>query len=241
MHWIYLSTHFDDVIFSCGGLVSEQTARGDTVEIWTVCAGPANQPFSPLAQQIHASWSTGVDTVTRRKYEDARACRLVGAGYRRFSIPDCIYRWTADGQARIQTNEQLFSPLTEVDESLVRRLSRRLQKLAPPNARLVGPMALGGHIDHRLTRRALEVSGLPHWYYADYPYILKDPVRPEAWEGVYHQPVGAARMDAWVAAAAAYRSQFSTYWKDMDDLWAHLEGNREVGGTLWQLVGLRVS
>jgi len=42
MRWIYISPHFDDAVLSCGGLIWEQTHKGITVEIWTVCAGDAH-------------------------------------------------------------------------------------------------------------------------------------------------------------------------------------------------------
>jgi len=37
--WIFLSTHFDDVALSAGGMVWELTAGVTGVEIWTIAAG----------------------------------------------------------------------------------------------------------------------------------------------------------------------------------------------------------
>ena len=47
MHWIYLSPHFDDAVLSCGGMIWEQVHSGETVEIWTLCAGQI--PKGPAA------------------------------------------------------------------------------------------------------------------------------------------------------------------------------------------------
>jgi hypothetical protein len=65
MEWIYLSPHFDDVAFSCGGLVWEQTELGDEVSIWTICAGePPPGPVSKYAQSLHDRWKTGPSAVS---------------------------------------------------------------------------------------------------------------------------------------------------------------------------------
>ncbi|NTV35511.1 MAG: PIG-L family deacetylase, partial [Anaerolineaceae bacterium] len=74
MHWIFLSPHFDDAVFSCGGLIYEQVQQGDQVEIWTICAGdlPEGQ-LSPFAEELHARWTTGRETISSRAAEDQLA------------------------------------------------------------------------------------------------------------------------------------------------------------------------
>ncbi len=93
MDWIYLSPHFDDAVFSCGGLLWEQVQAGDTVQIWTVCAGePLPGAFSRFAQLHHLRWESGEQAVAQRKLEDQLACRRVGAAGSYLPVPDCIYR-----------------------------------------------------------------------------------------------------------------------------------------------------
>ena len=93
MSIIYLSPHLDDVALSCGGLIWEQTQSGDSVEIWTICAGdPPQDRLSPFAEELHQRWRVGHNAVDIRREEDIHSCRLLGAKYRHFEVPDAIYR-----------------------------------------------------------------------------------------------------------------------------------------------------
>ena len=81
MTWIYLSPHLDDAAFSCGGLIWEQVKAGETVEVWTICAGePPEGELPPFARSLHDRWGTGGQTVARRRAEDQAACEVLGAG-----------------------------------------------------------------------------------------------------------------------------------------------------------------
>lgn len=219
MHWIYLSPHLDDAALSCGGLIWEQAQAGDRVEVWTVCASdPPPGPLSPFAESLHARWKVGREAVTHRRAEDRASCQIMDAAWRHFSIPDCIYRRLEGGAHPYASEEALFSPLHAGEARLVEMLGRELAQAAPPEARLVCPLALGGHVDHRLARAAAEQTGLPLWYYADYPSVLQtasqlDQLRRAGWESIEFA-VSKDGLSAWVRAVAAHASQISTFWPD---------------------------
>jgi hypothetical protein len=61
-NWVFLSTHFDDVVLSAGGLVWELARLGERVGIWTICAGdpPAGKPLTEYAQLLHGFWDIGI-------------------------------------------------------------------------------------------------------------------------------------------------------------------------------------
>ena len=200
MDWIYLSPHFDDVILSCGGLLWEQVQAGDTVNIWTICAGePLPGALSPFAQLHHIRWETGEQAVAQRKLEDLLACQRVGAAYHHLPVPDCIYRRAGEDYFHKQTAQEalhtakylqpdkpdqhlyssleaILGPLRPEEEGLIQQLSAELSWTLPPRSQLVCPLTLGGHADHQLTRRAAEglnANHRPLCYYADFPYVLK--------------------------------------------------------------------
>jgi LmbE family N-acetylglucosaminyl deacetylase len=175
VHWIYLSLHFDDVAFSCGGLVWELVQTGDTVSIWTVCAGePTGDELSPFARELHARWDAGQNATARRRIEDLNSCRLLGADSRYFSIPDCIYRrHPQTGEFLYASNATLNGPLQPGDAQTISALKGDLQQLLITHVVLVCPLGLGNHVDHQLTRLAVEELGLEVWYYADFPYVLR--------------------------------------------------------------------
>jgi LmbE family N-acetylglucosaminyl deacetylase len=253
--WIYLSPHFDDAVFSCGGLIWEQTSRGDDVQIWTICAGEtSDRVLSAYAQAHHQRWETGRDAVAQRRLEDVRACERVGATYRYFPIPDCIYRRSGENYwdlhpgetpGSAQTGENLytsdsaiFGSIHPAENGLIEQLGDALCKSVPVDAELICPLVIGGHVDHRLTRAAAETLGRPLWYYADFPYVLKrsidlDELSSQIWAYRLFE-VTARGLDAWYEAAATYESQISTFWRDRLALRESLE-------TYWeQLGGLRL-
>jgi LmbE family N-acetylglucosaminyl deacetylase len=231
MHWIYLSPHLDDVALSCGGLVWEQAQAGATVAIWTVCAGgPPRGSLSPFAEALHVRWQTGPGAVAQRRVEDRAACQVMGATFRHFRIPDCIYR-RCRGQFLYASEEGLFGPLHPSERARVQGLSRRLKALIPAGAQVVCPLALGGHVDHRLTRAAAEQIGRPLWYYADYPYALRatvemEQLRQDEW-AEKRFPISTQGAAAWVEAAAAHGSQISTFWP----------GSTEMRAAIWAYAG----
>jgi len=249
MDWIYISPHLDDVVLSCGGLVWEQAHQGEPVAIWTVCAGdPPALPFSPLAETLHTRWQTGPAAVAQRRLEDEVACRELHVAFRHLSVPDCIYRHSpADGEVLYATEEAICGPLHPADAGLVEELSRLLANDLPRSATLVCPFAAGGHVDHQLTRAAVErlvqrdasTSQWSLWYYADYPYVRDPLVRAGLPMGVGWDvrtfPVSTPALSAWGKAVAAYASQISTFWMDLDSMRVDLQNYalQEGGVRLW--------
>lgn len=98
-------------------------------------------------------------------------------------------------------------------------------------------MSLWGHV---LTPRAAERTGLPLWYYADYPYlvygehILSDwlPEEPE----IFSLKISPAGLKAWQDYFACQRSQIPLLYVDSDDMRASIEKYLKTGYgyTLWK-------
>lgn len=218
MHWIYLSPHFDDIALSCGGLAWEQAQAGDEVSIWTVCAGkPPEAGLSPFAQELHARWQTTNEASEERKLEDLISCLRLGASTRYFNIPDCIYRCNPQtGEFLYTTEAALTGPLHPADTSVVASLQEELQGLISTDMILVSPLGLGNHVDHQLTRLAVEGLGCATWYYQDYPYVLRrlDQAKMLGEQGWKRRvvPISGQGLTAWQESIAIHTSQISTFW-----------------------------
>jgi LmbE family N-acetylglucosaminyl deacetylase len=238
MDWIYLSPHFDDVAFSCGGLVWEQIKLGVNVSIWTICAGePPPGPVSKYAQSLHERWQTGPDAVAGRRAEDLKSSELMGATSLNFSIPDAIYRRSpVDDAPLYAADAELFIELRQEENLLVKVLRDELEQALPQECELVCPLALGGHVDHRLVRAAAELLGRRLWYYADYPYTV-DPDEDihDSDRGLSHKvfPVAEDGLAVWQQAVAAHASQISTFWSSSNEMreairayWKPIQGVR---------------
>lgn len=245
MRWIYLSPHLDDAVLSAGGLIWEQVAAGDSVEIWTLCAGDPPPPYPPFAQELHLRWGVdGAQASAMRRAEDQAACHVLGAAFRHSPLPDCIYR-RLPGSDRpvIVQRDDLFAPFPEQENALVDDIAAWVQTGLPAGARLVAPLALGGHIDHRLVRAAAERLGRDLWYYPDYPYVISDPLNHADLRDQLQncrialvEGISAAGVAAWQSAVAAYASQISTFWGSLDEMRARIAAYHQEGGgaILWQ-------
>lgn len=242
MRWIFLSPHYDDVVFSCGGGIAELRQNGAEIEVWTICGGepPAETNFSPYVQQLHHRWGFGQEAVSRRKAEDAEALSRLGVSGYAFPIPDCIYRLSPSGEPLYTSDEALFGEIHPAEKELLRRLGEQISRRIGGNSQVVCPLGVGRHVDHQLTRLAAEMSGFPLWYYAEIPYIFRHP----NWQQEFLRssfkmhsiPISAAGFQRWIEAVSAYRSQLSTFWEDETQLYqafySHWQASQAL--RLWQ-------
>lgn len=232
MKRFYLSPHFDDAAYSCGGLIWEQVQQGDRVSILTICAGkPPQGEISDYAQSLHTRWETGPKAVGLRAEENRHSSQILGAEIINLSIPDVIYRRSpADGSPICESDADLTAQLRPEEDPLIDRLMDELDKRIPLDSETISPLALGGHVDHRLVRAAVEKLGRPARYYADFPYLM-DLDEPESLlEGkMQHQlhPVSERGLAAWQQSIAAHASQLSTFWQDETEM-------RSAVRTYWQ-------
>jgi hypothetical protein len=108
------------------------------------------------------------------------------------------------------------------------------------NIHLVSPLAVGGHIDHRLVQAAAASLELPLWYYADYPYSARHGFDPTLWLGkgrpVYSRPLSLQAVSAWQNAVAAYTSQISSFWPGLAEMRAAIAAyaGLKPGHSLWR-------
>jgi LmbE family N-acetylglucosaminyl deacetylase len=174
--YVYLSPHFDDVVFSCGGQIAQRTATGSSVAVVTVMgAKPPVGRLSNFAVELHTKWGVDESAVAIRKLEDQASCALVGASAIHWSIMDCIYRegafpcdWLYSSRAAI------FGRIAAFEESsIITRIGQLIAEL-PPHRRLVAPLAVGNHVDHQIVRKAAESFGTSVSFYEDFPYAFVD-------------------------------------------------------------------
>jgi LmbE family N-acetylglucosaminyl deacetylase len=245
MRWLYLSPHFDDVVFSCGGLICEQVQSGVPVEIWTVCAGEPDPgaPLSEFAQSLHQRWQTGTEAVDSRRSEDEAAAACLGAATRYWDLPDCIYRPLPGGGWLVNGEDDLWQPVHPLETGVIDRMVAWLSAGLSTSDALVSPLSLGNHVDHRLVRAAAEQAarkvGCGLWFYADYPYavqmdtewakLIPNDMPKVCW------PVSRPALSAWQTAASAYKTQISTFWGSLAEMRVALEQYLRSGGgsCLW--------
>lgn len=236
---IYLSPHLDDAVLSCGGLIARQVAGDEPVTVVTVCAGdtPVGE-LTAFAVELHRRWGGEGSPVASRRAEDRMACGRLGASVIHLEVVDAVYRRAKD--APLYPDEaSIFGPLHPADLGLLAQLAALLADACSPSAQIYCPAAIGGHVDHRLTRLAAERLGRPLWYYLDLPYAARGGRVPEDLAippGVRTAvPLADEEIQSWVVAASEYRSQLSTFWSNPDALYKELAEylDRSGGIPLW--------
>jgi len=237
-HWIFLSPHFDDVALSCGGLVWDLARQGHTVEIWTLLGGfPPDEPFSEFAHQNHLRWGlSGEDAVHLRRSEDHAACQVLGAQPRHFDWPDAIYRRDpATNISLVNNNDALFGETPE--PSLITAIQQVLKTQIPAGAQLVLPIGLGNHVDHQAVAQAGQMLNFEKYYFADYPYILKDFTLQNPLSRKYQKVfrrLGQEALSHWQEAVLCYKSQLGDFWRNEREARLSLRNYQAGGGgRLW--------
>ncbi len=224
---VFLSPHLDDAVLSCGGQIHGLAAAGKSVLVVTVAAADEPEPaerLSPLARSLHRAWKLDrpprgsrkgggeAGVVARRRAEDRAACEVLGADALHWDFPEAIYRADpATGEPRYRDLRELFGPLAPNDRPNVLEVAERLAGL-PGHRELYVPLGVGGHVDHRIVRRAAEQRfGSSLLYYEELPYSrrrrdVRKVIRGAGWRGRV-VAVSAAGLEAKVEAVAAYTSQ----------------------------------
>ena len=240
MNWIYISPHLDDAILSAGGQIYEQVRAGNTVEIWTLfCGFPEDENISPLAQSLHSEWGfhSAEETVRSRREEDRRAAEILGARTVYFDFLDCIYRRGREGEWLYSSNT--FVPPHADDADLLVRIKNALLKRLVDGDNLVCPLAIGGHVDHVIARRATEETGVRLWFYADIPYLLDNPSALDPLQKTMQQSekqrISRKGLIAWQEGAAAYSSQISLEFESHKKMRKAIARYGRRGVRLWKL------
>ncbi len=217
----------------------EQRRRGEYVAIWTIFAASPKGSLSLFAKTTHEMWGFAPDddVLRARRLEDNHAARRLGVRVRRFSFLDCIYRLASDGEPLYP--QSVFVSPHPLDEALPRQIAKRLAHFLLPQDVLVCPLALGDHVDHVITRRAVALLSRPCWYYADLPYVVNEPRLLSAAVGGLESecfPISEQGLRAWRRGVMAYTSQLDSLLKIEGTLLQALRSYwvKERGIRLWR-------
>lgn len=230
---VILSPHFDDAVFSLGGLIA---TRPRDVTVVTVFAGVPEKPVQRIWDRA-CGFRDSTEAVEKRKQEDREALTSLGVAedeIRYFGYLDAQYRKDT------RTSELLLQKqIIESAGEVIASLQGELQILVP---------LLGLHKDHRLVRDALKEwyeqaadSRVSLYCYQDMPYTvisfrrkrffhpfttkkkILDRFRPKdgAWKSVCI-PFDASRAEMKMRAIRRYASQFRFRLTSIGSLFASL-------------------
>lgn len=219
---IVLSPHLDDAALSIGGTIARFTAAGEPTLVLTIAAGspPPDAIPSPFAASLHRAWGvTAPGAVARRRREDEAAMAILGAEAQRLDQLDAIYRLPA----RYDTEAALLGE-PAAEDRLEIELADQLASIlaASPRALVLAPLAVGGHVDHRVVHRvAIDLArrGRDVGFYEDLPYAIKPGSVELRRAAIAHDLAPetfdiTATLDRKIAAILAYSSQIAYLFGD---------------------------
>jgi LmbE family N-acetylglucosaminyl deacetylase len=170
---LFISPHLDDVAFSCAGTLAALKAGGWSIVLATVFTRSVPNPTGfALACQMDKGLAPEVDYMALRRDEDAAFASTPGidadevhwldleeAPHRGYSSPAALFGSVVPG-------DDIWRDVAVRVGSLVKTVNPDL---------LFAPQALGNHIDHRQTVRAVASLGRPAFWYRDLPYTVRAP------------------------------------------------------------------
>jgi LmbE family N-acetylglucosaminyl deacetylase len=206
-----VSPHLDDAVFSAGALLARRARAGWRVVVATCFTASVPNPTGfALACQLDKGLGPQVDYMALRREEDRNACALLGAEAVHLPFPEAPHRGYGSAAA-------LFGPRLASDR-MADTLSEALADMiaaCEPNL-LLGPAAIGDHVDHWIVREALaRTASAPAAVWADLPYAAR---RPDALPDAFARfPCGPA-LEHKATAARAYQSQLGFQFGGSDDM-----------------------
>ena len=226
---VAISPHLDDAVFSCGGLLALLSDAGWRVELATVFAASVTNPTGfALDCQLDKGLPAEVDYMALRRDEDREAARMVGASPRWLPFVEAPHRGYGSAGALFGASVATDA----VEDQVAEALGALLAALSPDL--VLAPQAIGGHVDHRATVRALRRIERPATvWWRDFPYDVRGPSPAEPFAvmmaGLPERvvPVDAEQKRV---ACSAYRSQSGFQFGGAEGL-ARLLGAGSAGAT----------
>ncbi len=164
---LLISPHPDDIAWSLGVTVARLGAAGALMSCVTVFGCTRYAPSSPQHGTLAAS------ALRAREEDDWSA--LTGVRVKRCDLPDASLRGFDD------ETEMGPEPESEIVHHVSARLRSAIAEERPDL--IVAPLALGGHVDHTATRRALRAldPAVELLWYEDLPYAADARPASAAW------------------------------------------------------------
>jgi len=251
---IFLSPHFDDAVYSCGGFIYDLAQFGADVRVITVLGGNLSDvvPDTPIIRDLHSRWQAGDNPIKTRQTEDINALKHLGVDVEQWQYHDCVYR-TYDVKALYPSEESLFSDV-HVNDPLLNALDNQVDNLIlTKQTILYVPLAVGHHVDHVLIRdwaiNLWEKKGCDLYFYTDYPYLRDNEAIDNAFRDMKehgdpaHVVFPESTMIKRLQAMRYYASQTSTFWKsdaEMEEetrrMFRHEEQENQYVERYWKIV-----
>lgn len=179
-----VSPHLDDAVLSCGALLARLTLTCPVavVSVFTTAAPPPAWGFAARRQLRLLGAPDAAAHFAERRAEDIAVLKEMGSAWIHLGFRDALFRRVDETATGPMGNGRAAYPtyrfhairgrIARSDAGLAAEVRRRIQgAIVSSRATVVfGPLGVGRHVDHLITRHAVEGLELPAIYYSDFPY-----------------------------------------------------------------------
>ena len=185
---LFVSPHLDDAVLSCGALLSH-LAGTCPVTVLTVFSAAAQPAKSGLAARktLRSLGIADADAhYEERRAEDIEVLKEAGASWVHLGLTDALYRRVGHsaknpagtGRAAYPTYrfDAARGRVAPSDAGLSAEVGDMIREAAAASGATIvfGPLGVGRHVDHLITRNAVEASEVNAVYYSDFPYSISN-------------------------------------------------------------------
>lgn len=177
---IILSPHFDDAIFSVGGLLAAWSSQFKSMIVVNIFTSNPPMELTPQAKLFHRRY-LDENPVAIRCMLDQRAYSHYNIEINNLDFLDAIYRFDVINKRPNYLDPiDIFSTVNPKDTYLASSIFKSIEqqfKLTNLDV-ILSPLGVGGHVDHEITRLAAENFEQPLvLYYEDCPYSFQPTIR----------------------------------------------------------------
>ncbi len=180
---VVVSPHLDDAVLSCGALLAQLThcCRVTVLTVFTAAAPP---PWSWPARRMVRAYGMDAETLfEQRRAQDTAVLAEVRAAVVHLGLRDALFRRVGEAATGPPgTGRRPAYPtfhfdvargrIAPTDAGLAAEVGARIGEVVRASrARVIfAPLGVGRHVDHLVTRQAVQGLGPRTVYYSDFPY-----------------------------------------------------------------------
>lgn len=189
---VFVSPHLDDAALSCGELMRtlSKFTKVTVINVFTT-ADNKSQTMSAKKALADSQYATPVDLYKERVKEDKIALSSIKVAVKNLGYTEALWRKIKKPSVIQKHLSKLLPEFIHVyptyklhiskgiismhDNDLITEISANLKKNISPKAIVFAPFGVGNHVDHIVTRKAVEKVFHPI-YWIDQPYIERKKV-----------------------------------------------------------------